>query len=167
MRNLRCARWLTHCLGNPMTTRSVLQNWVADLPLRAQGTLLTCVRGCDLTPKYPLDSLERQLVAALRWSFMVPADVREVDSEPGCFFRSQIPTDFKPSALGHYPLHWVSHVMHSAEVLSVYHPNRYIADKWREVYLKLAHSLHLLPETPKELDNRLNEDRISAGTVVS
>jgi hypothetical protein len=38
---------------------SVLQDWVTELPLREQGTLLTSVRGCDLTPKYPLDSQER------------------------------------------------------------------------------------------------------------
>jgi hypothetical protein len=87
---------------------SVLQPWVADLPLRAQGTLLTCVRGCDLTPKYPLDSTARQLVGALRHAFLVPADPREVDSEPGCFLISKPPMDFKASELGHYPWHWLS-----------------------------------------------------------
>lgn len=145
---------------------SVLQDWVATIPLRAQGTLLTCVRGCDLTPKYPLDSLERRLVAALRWSFMVPADPREVDSEPGCFFRSDIPIEFKPSALGHYPQHWVSHIMHSAEVLAIYHPNRYVADKWRSVYERLVHSLHVRPETWKDASERYTEDRVAAGTIV-
>ena len=32
---------------------SVLQPWVMALPLRAQGTLLTGFRGCDLAPKNP------------------------------------------------------------------------------------------------------------------
>lgn len=145
---------------------SVLQGWVSDLPLRAQGTLLTCVRGCDLTPKYPLESLERRLVSALRWSFMVPADPREVDAEPGCFFSSHIPDDFKPSALGHYPQHWISHVMHAAEVLSIYHPNRYVADKWRVVYERLCRSLHVNPETPEQAEERYLEDRVAAGTIV-
>lgn len=58
--------------------RSVLQDWVMELPLREQGTLLTIVRGCDLTPKLPLDSIERRLVGALRFAIMIPADPREV-----------------------------------------------------------------------------------------
>lgn len=40
--------------------RSVLRDWVMELPLREQGTLLTCIRGCDLTPKLPLHSLHLQ-----------------------------------------------------------------------------------------------------------
>jgi hypothetical protein len=32
---------------------SVLQDWVQELPLRAQGTLLTGIRGCDVAPKLP------------------------------------------------------------------------------------------------------------------
>ena len=51
--------------------KSVLQNWVMALPLREQGTLLTAVRGCDLTPKFPLDSLERRLVGSIRFTFSI------------------------------------------------------------------------------------------------
>jgi hypothetical protein len=146
--------------------RSVLQAWVMTLPLRAQGTLLTAVRGCDLTPKFPLDSLERRIVAALRYSFLVPADAREVDAEPGCFFSREVPQDFKPSALGHYPLHWVTHVMHAAEVLAYYHPSYPLATKWLNVYKRLAYSLHVMPETAAECHARLTEDRVAAGNIV-
>lgn len=146
--------------------QSVLQVWVMTLPLRAQGTLLTAVRGCDLTPKFPLDSLERRLVAALRWSFLVPADAREVDAEPGCFFSRHIPQDFKPSALGHYPLHWVTHVAHAAEVLAYYHPSYPTAEAWLRVYKLLCHSLHMTPETAAECHARLTEDRVAAGNIV-
>jgi hypothetical protein len=79
---------------------SVLQDWVTELPLREQGTLLTSVRGCDLTPKYPLDSQERRVVGFIRYAFMVPADVREVDAEPGAFFVSSVGA-FRASAFGH------------------------------------------------------------------
>src|SRR3954454_21414152 len=102
---------------------SVLQPWVAELPLRAQGTLLTGIRGCDLAPKMlsSIDeahgcstgecSAERHLVAFLRYCVLVPADIREVDI-PGAWFQSDPPTDWKPSQFGHYPLHWFSHLMH-------------------------------------------------------
>lgn len=157
------------CSGNSANFNSVLQDWVMTLPRREQGTLLTCVRGCDLTPKMPLDSLERQLVSALRCAFMNPADPREVDFEPGSFFSSEPPnpSTWKASELGHYPLHWFSHVMHSAEILAYRHPNRDTAFLWECIYIKLAESLHLRPETKDSMIERLGEDRIVKGSVVS
>ncbi len=152
-------------LKNPR--RSVLQDWVTELPLREQGTLLTCVRGCDLTPKLPLDSTARWLVGSLRYAFMVPADPREVDSEPGCFFISEPPTDWKASELGHYPWHWVSHVMHASEVIGWRHPDPLISFKFLAVYRKLVSSMHLTPETLDQFEARLSEDRILSGEIVS
>ena len=149
--------------------QSVLQDWVMKLPLREQGTLLTVVRGCDLTPKNPLDSPERKIVGQLRNAFMVPADQREVGIEPGSFFVHGIPTPktFKASAFGHYPQHWVAHVMHAIEVLGYRHPNKGVQMVWRGIYLKFCHDLHVNPETFEQFKKRLSEDRIAAGTVVS
>lgn len=148
---------------------SVLQDWVMALPRREQGTLLTCVRGCDLTPKHPLDSLERRLVSSLRAAFMNPADPREVDYEPGSFFTSMPPdpTGWSPSALGHYPLHWYSHVMHAAEVIGYRHPDRELSSIWFAIYRKMAATLHLKIESKQEMMERLSEDRIEKGNVVS
>lgn len=147
--------------------KSVLQDWVMELPLREQGTLMTAVRGCDFTPKYPLDSPERVLVAAIRFAFMVPADPREVDAEIGCFMVSAIPSDFKPSALGHYPLHWVTHVMHAAEVIAYRHPIDGMRKAWTFLYVDLCRTLHVKPEFKEEMIARLSEDRIANGEIVS
>jgi len=153
-------------LVNPR--RSVLQDWVMELPLREQGTLLTAVRGCDVTPKYPLDSLERRLVGAIRAGFMVPADPREVDAEPGSFFVAEPPWEgFKFSALGHYPQHWVSHVMHAAEVLAYRHPSLTRRAQWAHIYTRMCHGLHVPAETFQQFEARLSEDRIAQGSVVS
>src|SRR4051812_21159589 len=105
--------------------KSVLQDWVMELPLREQGTLLTAVRGCDLAPKGDdaLASPERHLVAFVRWCFLNPADPREVDARPGCWFRSTPPDPFRPSTVMHYPLHWYSHVMHTLQVIRTRHPH--------------------------------------------
>ena len=146
---------------------SVLQEWVTELPLRAQGTLLTAVRGCDLTPKFPLDGLERRLVGAIRAAFMVPADPREVDAEPGSFFVYDPPLDFRASAVGHYPWHWLSHLVHASEVIAYCHPDPVIRRMWLTVYLRFVHSFHLKPESCAEFLERMSEDRIAAGTVVS
>lgn len=142
-----------------------------ELPLRCQGTLLTGIRGCDLTPKYPLDAPERGLVAFLRFCVMNPADPREVGIT-GAFFDREPPSAWKASQLGHYPQHWYSHLMHCYEVIAYCYPKgapdgpRIRAEACR-IYFKLVHNLHLRPESEAEMLERLTEDRIANGTVVS
>lgn len=146
---------------------SVLQDWVTRLPLREQGTLLTVVRGCDLAPKMPFESTERQLVGFARFCFLNPADVREVGI-PGSFFQPEPPAEtWRASELGHYPQHWYSHLMHAYEIIGYRHPNDPIRARAFGIYWKLAHSLHLKIETFGEMEIRLSEDRIISGTVVS
>lgn len=155
----------------PNEQRSVLQDWVMKLPLREQGTLLTSVRGCDDEPKQWMktgvaDSPGRRLTGYIRWCFMNPADPREVDIR-GAFFQSEPPAPFKPSEFGHLPLRWNTHVMHALEVIAYRHPNadeRYIAF---ELYQKMVHMLHLNVETKEQFEQRLSEDRIASGEVVS
>jgi hypothetical protein len=145
--------------------KSVLQDWVMNLPLREQGTLLTAVRGCDLVPKYPLDSPERQLTGWIRYTFLNPADYREVGIK-GAFFQQECP-DIKPSCVGHYPLHWVMHIVHSLEVIAFRHPNVYIAHNANKLYNEFVKSFHLKAESEVEMVRRLSEDRIQTNTVVS
>jgi hypothetical protein len=149
------------------TTRSVLQNWVMELPLRAQGTLLVALRGCDLATKIPLDSQERKITAALRGTVMVPADPREVDSEPGCFMLSEPPEKIRMSAWDHFPVHWVLHVMQAVEVIGYLHPYADVRFKWLTLYYKMVKGIHLEPETRERLLERMLEDRIQSGTIVS
>lgn len=159
--------------------RSVLQPWVMELPLRAQGTLLTGFRGCDLAPKNPgaideqygcstgENTVERQLVAYLRFLTLVPADPREIDV-PGAWFQSKPPEKWKPSQLSHYPLHWYGHLMHCFEVVGYCRPfDDEHTDRARGIYTRLARALHLNPETQEQMFKRLNEDRIAKGEVVS
>lgn len=146
---------------------SVLQNWVMCLPRRHQGTLLTGIRGCDLTPKNPMDSTERQLVGFLRFLVMNPADEREVGIR-GAFFQNMPPqTNWRASELGHYPQHWYAHIMHCYEVCGYKHPDPVLASQALAIYHRLVHNLHLRPETEEEMDMRLTEDRIANNTVVS
>lgn len=152
--------------------QSVLQDWVMELPLRFQGTLLTAVRGCDDEPKQWIStgvafSQGRRLVAYIRWAFMNPADPREVNREEGAFFMSEPPSPFKPSEFGHLPQHWYSHVMHALEVIAYHHPRLYVRNEAFGLYSGLAHNMHLNIETKEQQYARLTEDRIEKGTVVS
>lgn len=152
--------------------KSVLQNWVMDLPLRAQGTLMTAVRGCDDEPKQWTErgvsySPGRRLTAFIRWCFMVPADIREVNSQEGAFMMSTPPHPFKPSEFGHLPQHWYSHAMHALEVIAYCHPDDDTSHQAFCLYETMVHNIHLNVETKKEMLKRLTEDRIESGTVVS
>lgn len=149
---------------------SVLQDWVMELSLREQGTLLTAVRGCDLAPKYSpeglvIDTPERRLARFIRWAFMVPADDREVDI-PGAFMATTA-GKIKPSAFGHYPHHWVTHIMHALEVIAYRCPHPRVAEEAYELYYAFVHSMHLVPEIRPIFLDRMNEDRVANGTVVS
>jgi hypothetical protein len=152
--------------------KSVLQDWVMKLPLRYQGTLLKAVRGCDVEPKQWTKtgvaySPGRRLTAFIRWCFMVPADPREVDSEEGAFMMSTPPMPFKASEFGHLPQHWYSHAMHALEIIGDSHADPDVRSVAGGLYRAMVHSMHLNPESDAQLQCRLTEDRIAAGTVVS
>lgn len=152
--------------------QSVLQDWVMELPLREQGTLMTAVRGCDNEAKVWTStgvaySPGRRLTAFVRWCFMVPADIREVDSQEGAFMMSTPPNPFKASEFGHLPQHWYAHIMHALEIIGYRNPNPIIRDMTRDLYKAMVHNLHLNIETFNDMVDRLSEDRIKSNTVVS
>lgn len=152
--------------------KSVLQDWVMELPLREQGTLLTSVRGCDSEAKV-WDSVGvayspgRRLTAFIRFCFLNPADEREVDFQEGSFFQSKPPQNFKPSEFGHLPLHWYTHVMHALEIIGYRHPNKELAGRAGSLYIAMVYALHLNCELEEQMINRLSEDRIKHNSVVS
>lgn len=151
---------------------SVLQDWVMELPLREQGTILTAIRGCDLAPKVldatgaVVETPERRLTAFFRYCVMNPADLREVDI-PGSFFMSTPPNRWRASELGHYPFHYVSHLMHAFEVVGYRCSDRRKGVLALQIYIALVKSLHLNVETMPQMVERLSEDRILQNNVVS
>src|SRR6266481_6327342 len=143
--------------------KSVLQDWVMELPLRYQGVLLTAVRGCDNEPKQwnrtgVAYSPGRRITAYVRWCFMNPADPREVDFEEGSFFMSHAPEPFRPSEFGHLPLHWYAHIMHALEIIAYSHPHLPIKITCFMLYSMMVKSFHLNIETKEQLNARLTED---------
>lgn len=155
--------------GSIGETRSVLQDWVMKLPLRHQGVLVTALRGCDLTPKNPLDSLERRLTAAIRGYTLNAFDSREIGKVNGSFMSLTIPDAPRTriSAFEHYPLHYVIHLLHAFEVIAYKHPEMQISTQFLLLYCRLVQGLHLNIETEQEMDKRLCEDRIATGELAS
>ncbi len=143
--------------------RSVLRDWVMELPLREQGSLLGAIRGCDTAMKN--DSCKK-VTRAFRYEILNPADEREVVI-PGAYMSSELPDDIKLSQWDCYPIHWVTHMFHAIEILAYRHPDDSHATYWYLVYTHLCRDLHLSSESRTAMIIRLSEDRIEKGNVVS
>ena len=145
---------------------SVQQIWATALPLQQQSVLLLALRGADGTPKHhPHKAVQRAyrasvLVAAkygrpLRWGEKADSFMGlDHFADRGLWECDR--TDFF-GACDELPSHFVSHLMHGAEILGYKHPDERFRDRWREFYLSLVSSLHLQPETEAQMDARLGD----------
>lgn len=148
--------------------QSMLRDWVQELPLREQGVLLSGMRGCDVAPKVPLDSPERQLVSYLRYVVCHPNEESEVGAAQGAYMQPEPPRDWTPSEFGHYPQHWYAHVMHAFQVVGYRHPEGAVRAVAEPIYRRFVHSLHLEPESFKVMVERLSEVRsVERGNLIS
>lgn len=140
--------------------KSVLRDWVMELPLRHQGVLVAAIRGCDGAPK---ENSAKPLVRALRYAVLNPADEREVGM-PSAFMAPGFSDEELRGFLrdwDHYSVHFVQHLMHACEVVGYRGPGAKIAVPFRKAYWRIVEKLHLHPETPDEMNDRLTEDRIA------
>ena len=140
--------------------KSVLRNWVMELPLRHQGVLVAAVRGCDGAPK---ENSAKPIVRALRYAILNPADEREVGM-PSAFMAPGFSNEELRGFLNdwdHYPVHFVQHLMHAVQVVGIEHPETKTANRFYLAYEAIVRKLHLNPELPDEMYDRLTEDRIA------
>lgn len=169
-------------MDSNVTKRSVLQDWVMQLPLMQQSVLLTAVRGPDGIDKYhPVKYLIRWyrrciLISALDGVVLDrPYDERggsftgpSYTHDDGHFYVSNIYTwqqkmdklaDGYIKSLDSLPHHSSMHFLHAVEILGYKHPDIDIRGWWGGLYLRLVGDLHLHPETEVELDRRLGDNR--------
>jgi hypothetical protein len=144
----------------------VLRPWVRDLPLRLQGVIITAMRGCDLVQK---EDASKDLSRMIRRATLNPYDPRESEFSKGFFgfnaiFLAINLRDFLHS-MDQYPLHYVMHLMHTAEIIGYEHPEEAFRVFFNEVYRAIVHKLHLEPESRMAMIVRLTEDRVEKGTV--
>lgn len=147
---------------------SILREWVERLGLRHQGALLAGVRGCDTAPKADAG---KALVRCYRAAIL---NAHCGDPAKAKTFIEAVPFDcltdrmeaFRKSC-DHYPLHFVTHLLHGAEIIGYKGPRfnqdgsedqTTSAEAWLWFYHRMCRSLHLNPETDAQLDARLNAD---------
>ena len=147
-------------MSYPIQSQSILQSWVMEMPLRHQGVLLAAVRGCDNAPK---ENSAKPIVRAIRGAFMNPADPREVGM-PSSFMSWGL-MEFEVTNFlkywDHYPIHFIQHLMHAAQVIGYKHSANLIRMQFLDLYLRMVKKLHVNPERIEEMDSRLTEDRIA------
>jgi hypothetical protein len=142
---------------------SVVKDWLAELPLRMQSTVLLAMRGPDNCAK---ENAAKILCRAYRFVCMHPA----------------FPFDVFPSKIGHdifmgdqtgvtsyevvkafiddhdgYPHHWILHFTHGAEIIGQYHPDNTMRLFWWTFYTEMARAMHMNIETLPELEERLKD----------
>ena len=64
-------------------------------------------------------------------------------------------------------MHWYSHLMHCFEVVGYRCPDLRCKEAAANIYERLVRNLHLWPESKGQMIDRLSEDRIAKGEVVS
>ncbi len=156
--------------------KSVIQEWVSGISMMQQSVLLTAVRGPDGIPKYHAAKY------IIRWfrrsillsSFAGVAILNPWEGDGGSFYgpsceKHPLHDDWekqleKPAsdylkALDELPHHFQMHMMHAAEIVGYKHPDLRVRAWWREFYERLAHDMHLWPETEEQLDRRLGDSR--------
>jgi hypothetical protein len=133
--------------------KSILFHWVECLGLRHQGVLMSCVRGCDSVPK---DDASKLLARCLRAKVLL-----SFDDKPSSFIDRVEPDELGRRMIAvlenhdHYPVHYLLHILHGAEIIGYKHPDSLTRDRWLWFYVNLAKCFHLTPETEVQMDERL------------
>jgi hypothetical protein len=136
--------------------KSILQPWVEELPLRMQGVLMSAVRGCDTAPRHDTSKILQRIYRSeilecscgdpqKSVSYILPADVPTTVRRMNEFLED----------CDHYPVHFVLHVVHAAEILGYYHPDHVRRDMWNGFYAQACKKFHVKPEQQNELRDRL------------
>ena len=56
-----------------------------------------------------------------------------------------------------YPIHFLLHLIHAAEIIGYFHPDPQISNWWKEFYLLMVSGFHMYPETKEQNIERLKD----------
>lgn len=58
----------------------------------------------------------------------------------------------------HYPVHFITHMLHAAEVIGYSHPDEKISGIWLQFYVRGCHAMHMNIEAYDEFAKRLRDN---------
>lgn len=157
----------------------VTQEWTHQLSFMKQSVLLCALRGPDGIHK---NHISKKLLRWMRRCVLISAFDGEVLTRPfdvdkrrgGSFTGPSLSQGRWPGegswqramdtlvdeymlTLDEIPHHFQLHFLHAAEIIGYCHPADDIALWWRVTYVRLCHDMHLLPETPAAMNERLSD----------
>lgn len=153
--------------------KSVLQDWLHEIPLRQQGVIILALRGPDGIRK---ESPAKAILRSLRGCVMnsgrhgVPME-RHEKFEGDSFMRMDLICDrvlwqnacqkFFDS-IDEYNIHFFQHFIHAAAAVGINHPDEQVKQHWWEFYEFACFKLHVTPETREKFIHRLRDGRRQA-----
>jgi hypothetical protein len=136
---------------------SVVQEWVEELPLMMQGTMMTGVRGNDIIATPKLKPLVRWVRSLILVQGNPENDFMEVDV-------TTLPTvEHFEDELEYLSVHYFRHLLHTIEIIGYKHPDYDTSMIAIDYYLRLVDWCHLAPETHEELNERLSGEPGTTG----
>lgn len=140
---------------------SVVHDWVTTLPFTQQALLMLALRGPDGSPKH---SSAKRMLYYLRGIILKPAYPNFNGGLDGfmttdySFFNSDGDKFF--SDTDSYPMHFLMHLFHAAEVVGYNYPEQTekeleIKTYWLHFYEYACKCFHMSPESKEQLFKRL------------
>ncbi len=147
-------------------SHSVQPDWCRNLSLQQQSALFLGARGPDGAAKHHACKAVQR---AYRGTVFVAAKYNrllEFGEKADSFMSldrfaerdlwSEDVEAFIDAADG-LPIHFVTHLMHGAQILAYKHPDVRFRDRWKVFYSECVSKFHLNPESEQQMDLRLGD----------
>lgn len=140
-------------MGMNTNGRPVIKEWAWTLSWKQQAVMLSALRGCDTADKEdPAKPFCRRLRGAVLES-------GGADDRPEFMYADIGLADIAKftKRIDRYPIHFLLHLIHAAEVVGFNHPDREEAAFWKAFYESMVQAFHMYPETKEQNDLRLRD----------
>lgn len=153
----------------PRRQPAVVASWLFSLPLQQQSVVLLGSRGPDFAEK---DHPCKKVVRAYRGTVFMAAKFGRfltVDDEGDTFMTLRAMrgddaweaavTELVESNIAMLGPHYLSHLMHGAQIMGYHHPDRDMGRRWGWLHHRIVHDCfgHSTPETREQMDERLSD----------
>ena len=133
--------------------RPVIKEWAWKLSYKQQAVILSALRGCDMADK---EDPAKPFCRRLRGTILESGG-----ADDNCeFMRASIdlPDIIRfTKQIDRYPIHFLLHLIHAAEVVGFNHPDPLERDFWLAFYHNMVQAFHMYPETKEQNDFRLRD----------
>ena len=140
-------------MGVNTQNRPVIKEWAWSLSWKQQAVMLSALRGCDMADKEdPAKPFCRRLRGAI---------LENGGTDKECEFMTSTinigDINKFTKQIDRYPVHFLLHLIHAAEVVGFNHPDRFESKFWKAFYYSMVEAFHMYPETKEQNDYRLRD----------